>query len=187
MKTNSIKRVAMVLCAASIAIAALPVSTVQAASFSVKTQGVVQTEAWRTRPFLEMTQEQQEIVRGELRKAGLSDAEINTLAAQEKELLRKSHQGVSFFGSPRRGQTRRRSFTIYMSDLVLGASAVSDVLQSNGIPLGVAAGLVTAVLSVVADNTNISGVRFTVRETYGYNNDGFLAWNVGPVTWKVIR
>ena len=91
MKTNSIKRVAIVLCAASMAVSSVSISTAYAAGFVAQEERTVQLESWRMRPFQELTQEQQGIVRRELREAGLSDAEINTLAAQEKELLRKSH------------------------------------------------------------------------------------------------
>ena len=187
MKTNSIKRVAIVLCAASMAVSSVSISTAYAAGFVAQEERTVQLESWRMRPFQELTQEQQGIVRRELREAGLSDAEINTLAAQEKELLRKSHQGVAFFGSPRIGQTRRRSFTIYKNEILLGASALARAMGAHGIPLAIASGIAAVILERVSNETNIRGVTFTVQETYGYSNDGFLEWNIGPVTWKFKR
>lgn len=187
MKTNSIKRVAIVLCAASMAVSSVSISTVHAAGFVAQEERTVQLESWRMRPFQELTQEQQGIVRRELREAGLSDSEINQLILQEKELIRKSSQGSTFFRRPRIGQIRRRSFTIYNNEILVGASALAKAMGAHGIPLAMASGMAALILERVANETNIRGVTFTVQETYGYSNDGFLEWNVGPVTWKFKR
>lgn len=143
-------------------------------------------EDWRLLPFDQLSLDQQNDVVHELRGLGLNDSEIESVIGLEKEYQHIEKTSLKVTSKARVGQTRTQTFTI-SKNTILGTSSASllAMMVRKGIPTATAGAILTAATGLIADNVSFSGITVTIKYVYGYNNDGVLGWNVGPITWKV--
>lgn len=178
---KQMKRVAVVLCAAVITASASPVYATQVAkaSFIATEEGALPLKAYN-----ELSPEQQEQLRSNLRSLGLTEQDIAEIIQLERENYHPN-RGTSFFRRPRVGEVRQRPYNVptWVVKMVreAGKGALVKWLVSIGVPTIAAYAIVAPLPDIPA---NAKGLKIVVTETYGYTNDGVLGWNVGPVTFR---
>ena len=146
----------------------------------------VEIDQWRSQKFEELDKAHQEMVIQELKSIGLSDKEISSIIKLEKQVAILSSDNKSEPLRTKIGDTKTKTINISKNTLTsVGSGGIAALLVRKGVPTAAAAMIAGGVIGLISDNVSFSSITITIKYVYGYNNDGVLAWNIGPVTWKV--